>query len=130
MDTIKNHVESVYEKAKQYTETSLELYKLNAINTTADVVSSLVSRIVLVTVFSIFTLFVNIAISLLIGKYLNDYYLGFLIVSMFYLAVGLVLYFFNDKFIIIPINNIIIGKLLNPRKIEMNLPNTAESDTI
>ena len=116
METIPNHIESIYNKAKKYTETSIELYKLNAIDTTADVVSSLVSRMAFVLVVSMFTLFVNIAISLLIGNLIGHYYLGFLIVSAFYLIIALMIYFFNDSLIKTPITNLVIAKLLKPKK--------------
>ena len=118
METAANHIELLYEKVKEYTETSLELYKLNAIDITADVVSSLVSRIALVLVFSLFTLFVNIAISLLIGNLIGSYYLGFLIVSGFYLIITIFIYFFSNKFIKIPITNLVIAKLLKSRRKE------------
>lgn len=118
METAAKHIELLYEKVKEYTETSLELYKLNAIDITADVVSSLVSRIALVLVFSLFTLFVNIAISLLIGNLIGSYYLGFLIVSGFYLIITIFIYFFSNKFIKIPITNLVIAKLLKSRRKE------------
>ncbi|WP_166966074.1 hypothetical protein [Yeosuana marina] len=118
METAAKHIELLYEKVKEYTETSLELYKLNAIDITADVVSSLVSRIALVLVFSLFTLFVNIAISLLIGNLIGSYYLGFLIVSGFYLIITILIYFFSNKYIKIPITNLVIAKLLKSRRNE------------
>ena len=115
METTAKHIELLYNKVKEYTETSIELYKLNTIEITADVLSSLVSRIVLVLVFSLFTLFVNIAISLLIGNLIGSYYLGFLIVSGFYLVITMLIYFFSNKFIKIPITNLVIAKLLKSR---------------
>ncbi|WP_100616037.1 phage holin family protein [Confluentibacter citreus] len=128
METTAKHIELLYDKVKEYTETSIELYKLNAIDVTADVVSSLVSRIAVALVFSLFTLFVNIAISLLIGKLLGAYYLGFLIVSGFYLIIALIIYFFNDTLIKAPITNLIISKLLRPRRSEFVKSNTEENE--
>lgn len=118
METAAKHIELLYDKVKVYTETSFELYKLNAIDITADVVSSLASRISMVLVFSLFTLFVNIAISLLIGNLMESHYLGFLIVSGFYLIITILIYFFSNKFIKTPITNLVIAKLLKSRKKE------------
>ena len=112
METAAKHVELLYVKVKEYTETSIELYKYNAINITADVVSSLVSRVLLVLVFSLFTMFVNIAISLYIGNLIGSYYLGFLIVSGFYLIITMLIYLFSNKLIKTPITNLVIAKLL------------------
>tara|TARA_R110002096_G_scaffold431563_1_gene646971 strand:- start:10528 stop:10911 length:384 start_codon:yes stop_codon:yes gene_type:complete len=120
METLSKHFESVYEKAKDYTETSIELFKLNTIDTIADVVSSLVLRFALILVISIFTLFVNIAISLFIGNEIGNYYMGFLIVSVFYLIIALLIYFFNDTLIKTPITNLVIEKLLKSKKAKNN----------
>ena len=97
MDNIATNAEMLYEKAKSYTETSLELFKLNAIDKTADIVSSLISRLALVLVVAMFTLFVNIALSVFLGKILGEYYYGFLVVSGIYLILILLLYFYSYK---------------------------------
>lgn len=128
MDTIYEQTEKLFNKAKQYTETNIELYRLTTISITADVVSSLVSRIAMFIIFSLFTLFVNIAISLFIGKQIGDYYLGFLIVSGFYLILALLIYILNNKLIKTPITNLVIAKLLKPRKIEFVESNVDENE--
>lgn len=130
MQTIYEHVETLYDKAKEYTETSIELYKLNAIDTTADVVSSLVSRIVLLIVVSLFTLFVNIAIGLFIGEQIGSSYLGFLFVSGFYLFIAIFIAVFNEKWIKKPISNLVIGKLLNPRRVDFTKSKRDENDSL
>jgi|SRR5690606_22161656 len=118
METTGQHIESLYNKVKEYTETTIELYKLNAIDAAADVLSSIVSRIVFVLVFALFTLFINVTISLLLGNLLGAYYWGFLIVSGFYLIIMILLYYFNGKLIKIPITNLVIEKLLKSRRSE------------
>ena len=130
METTAKHIESLYSKVKEYTETSIELYKLNAIDMTADVVSSIASRIVLVLAFSLFTLFVNIAISLFIGNLLGAYYWGFLIVSGFYLVISVILYYYGGKLVIEPISNLVISKLLKPRRPEFVEPNSEEDEKL
>ncbi|WP_044639410.1 hypothetical protein [Siansivirga zeaxanthinifaciens] len=115
METASKHIERLYEKAKNYTETSIELYRLNAIDKTASLVSSLTSRLLLVLVVSIFSLFVNIAISLYIGELLESSYLGFLIVSMFYLILAILIYFLSEKYIEAPISDLVIAKLLQKK---------------
>lgn len=130
METAAKHIELLYDKVKEYTETSIELYKLNAIEVTADIVSSLVSRIAIALVFCLFTLFVNIAISLFIGKLLGAYYLGFLIVSGFYLIITILFYFFSSELIKMPITNLVIAKLLKPKKTEFVESNTEENEKL
>lgn len=130
METTGKHIESLYFKVKEYTETSIELYKLNAIEATADVLSSIVSRLAFVFVFSLFTLFINVTISLLIGSLLGAYYWGFLIVSGFYLIIMILLYYLNGKLIKIPITNLVIEKLLKPRRSEFTKPNPVENEEL
>jgi len=67
-------------------------------------------------VIAMFTLFINIGFGLLIGELLNAYYLGFFIVSGFYLILAFALYIFKDKLIKEPIANEVISKLLKPGK--------------
>jgi len=109
-------VEMLYEKAKKYTETSLDLLALNTVDKTADVLSSLTSRVFIAMAVAMFTLFINIGISLFIGKLLSEYYLGFFTVSAFYFIMAVVLYFFKDKLIETPIANMIIAKLLKSKR--------------
>ncbi len=116
-------VEILYEKAKKYTETSAELLALNAVDRTADVLSSLTSRVIIVMFFAMFTLFINVGLSLFIGSLLNEYYLGFFIISAFYLVLALVLYVFKDKFIKTPVTNLIILKLLKSKKSDSDIFN-------
>lgn len=120
MDNIATNVELLFEKAKNYTETSLELYKLNAIDKAADVVSSLISRIALLLFVAMFTLFVNIALSLYIGKLLGEYYYGFLVVSGFYFILSILLYFYSNKYIKMPVTNLVIAKLLKTKTVKSN----------
>lgn len=114
-ETMATSVDKLYEKAKTYTETSAELWALKATDKSADVLSSLTAIICIVIVVAMFTLFVNIGLGLLIGNLLNRYYLGFFIVSAFYLVLGLVLYFYRNTLIKTPVANSIIAKLLKSK---------------
>ncbi|WP_338375125.1 hypothetical protein [uncultured Flavobacterium sp.] len=129
MDNIATNFEKLYEKAKEYTETSLELYRLNAIDKTADVVSSLFARLALLMVVAMFSLLINIALSLYIGKLLDEMYLGFLIVSGFYLIVAIILFLFSDKLLKIPLTNLVIAKLLHP-KVKNTNPNISNDEIL
>lgn len=125
MDNPTNMAKSIdvlYEKAKKYTETSAELLALNAVDKTADVLSSLTVIVLLVIAVAMFTVFINVGLSLFIGSMLNQYYLGFFIVSGFYLLLAIVLYMFKDRFIKTPVANLIIAKLLKSKNTDFNIP--------
>lgn len=116
MDNIATNIELLYDKAKGYTEKSIELFRLNLIDKTADLVSSLISRLIILMVVAMFTLFFNIALSLYLGKIVGESYLGFLIVSGFYLVIAFLLFLFRAKWIKIPITNLVIAKLLKSKR--------------
>lgn len=108
-------IEMLFEKAEDYTRTTVELAKLNAVDKSADVLSSLISRLAIITVVAIFTLFINIGLALWIGESLGKSYYGFFIVASFYFIIVLILYTFRDQWIKIPTSNFIITKMLKKR---------------
>lgn len=118
MENIANNIELLYDKAEKYTSTSVKLLKLNAVDKTSDLVASLSLVTALIAILAIFSLFINIAISLYLGKILNDYALSFLIVSGFYLFIGILVFIFREKWIKIPIGNLIISKLMKEKTFE------------
>jgi hypothetical protein len=109
---------NLYEKAENYTKTSLELIKLKTVAAVADGLSTLTSRIAVGAVVAFFTLFLNIGISLWLGKVLGEYYYGFFIVALFYLIVAIVMHTMQHKIIRTPIGNMIISSILKETKKE------------
>ena len=105
-------IEMLFEKAENYTKTTVELARLNVVDKTADVVSSLISRIAVSIVFAMFAFLVNIGLSLWIGELVGKIYYGFFIVSSFYLLIAIILYIFKDQWIKMPISNFMIVKML------------------
>ncbi|MCC9063958.1 hypothetical protein [Flavobacterium piscisymbiosum] len=115
-DATTNENLNLYEKAENYTKTSLELLKLKAVSAAADVLSTLTSKIAVGAVVAFFTLFLNIGISLWIGKVLGEYYYGFFIIALFYLIVAIVMLKTQHKIIKTPIGNMIISSILKETK--------------
>ena len=118
MDSFTTNKDKLFEKVENYATTSVNLLKLNAVEKSADVISSLSHRIVLLLVVAMFTLFINVGVSMYIGKLLNEYYLGFFIVSTFYLLLAVFIYVFRNKFLKTPISNMVITKLL--KKVDLD----------
>ena len=115
MENIATDIELLYKKAEQYSKTSFELLQLNTIDKTSDVISSLSVVISISIIVAMFTLFINIGISLFIGKLLNDYAMGFLLVSRFYFIAAIIVFIFRNTLIKIPIDNLIVSKLLKDK---------------
>jgi hypothetical protein len=120
METNATTNENIFEKAENYTRTSLELVKLRTVSASADVLSTITSKIAVGAVVAFFTLFLNIGISLWIGKELGEYYYGFFILAGFYLLVAIILHTFQHSLIKIPIGNMIISSILKETKTDLN----------
>ena len=112
MESTSNIFESLFEKAETFGKTTYELSKLKALETTTVVASSLVARLSVVLMLSIFTLVFNIGVALYLGDLLGKSYYGFFIVAAFYLIAGIVLHYFLHKWIKKPLADLIISQAL------------------
>ena len=91
MEAKANLIEPLIERVEQYSKTSFEILKLKSLDKTADVTSTLISRLLTVIIFSLFALTINIAIALWLGDILGKNYYGFLVVASFYGLIGIIL---------------------------------------
>jgi membrane-associated HD superfamily phosphohydrolase len=112
METPRSVIETLYERAEEYSKTSYELTKLKSLETTTVVVSTLISRLSVVIMFSLFALVLNIGIALWLGELLGKSYYGFFIVAGFYLIAGSVFHFFLHGWIKKPVSELIITQAL------------------
>lgn len=112
MNTMATDKKLLISKTEKFTKTSIDLLKLNMVEKTADIVSSVTSGLTVILIVAMFTLFLNIGLGLWIGELLQSSYMGFLIVSGFYLIVAIVIYFYQDRLLKNPISDKIVVKLL------------------
>lgn len=110
-------IATLFERAEDYGKTTLNLLKLNAIDKSADVVSSLVSRlaVIMTVVFSV--LIVSIGLSLWIGKWLGDAFYGFFIIGGFYALLAILLQVFSHQWLKYPVSNSIIKQMLKQKTV-------------
>jgi hypothetical protein len=112
METPSSSIESLFEKVEVYGKTTYELSKLKLLETTNTIVVSLIARLGVIVMISMFSFVLSIAVALLLGDMLGKAYYGFFIVSGFYLVSGLVLHFFLLRWIKKPISELIIKQAL------------------
>lgn len=105
-------IAALLEQAKEFSNSTIELLKLQAIDKSADVVSSLVSRIAIVMAVALSLITVNIGIALWVGKLLGDYFLGFFVIGGFYAILAILLHIFRHQWIKYPISNSIIKQMI------------------
>lgn len=112
METTLNLTKELLERAERFNKTSLELLKLKSVDKTADVSSTLFSRVLLLIAFSFFVVMLTVAIALWLGEQLDSAYYGFLAVAIFYGVLGIILYSIHP-WIKRKMNNSIIKQMLN-----------------
>lgn len=105
-------IATLFERAEDYSKTTLTLFKLNAIDKSADVASSLVARIAVITTAVLSVLIISIGVAFWLGKVLNEVSYGFFIVGGFYVLLAILLHLFRKKWLKYPVSNSIIKKLL------------------
>jgi len=111
METPTVPIEALFEKVKDYTKSSAELYRLRALKIYSDVVSTVVTQLVLIIVVAMCVTALNIGIALWLGNIIGQAYYGFFIVAAFYLLLGIVIYAFRKQWIKTPLRNAIITKM-------------------
>lgn len=115
MENNATSIETLFAKAEDYGKTSIELFKLQAVDKSADVIAALATQLVFFTVVVLFLLTTNVGIALWIGEAIGELYYGFFIVAGFYVIVFFLLYIFRQQLIRIPLTNSIIGQMLNKK---------------
>lgn len=112
METKLSLVEPMLERVKEYGKTSLELFRLKSLGKTADILSIVTSRLLLLFFGLIFLTTLNIALGLWLGELMGKSYYGFLLLSLVYGIVAVFIYYkhptikakVNDKIITVLIN--------------------------
>ncbi len=112
MDEQSGLIESLIEKGEQYGKTTLELLKLKTLDKSADVVSNLVSWLIVLIFAVLFFLILNIGVALWLGELLGKSYYGFFVVSGFYALLSLIFGIFRKQIVKNPVNNSIIEQVL------------------
>jgi hypothetical protein len=106
---------TLLERAEDYGKTSLRLLQLNAIDKTADVASSLVSRLAVLLTVVLSVLIISIGGALWIGKQLGDAYYGFFIVGGGYLLLAILLQIFRHQWLKDPVSDTMIRQMMKEK---------------
>jgi hypothetical protein len=102
----------LFEKSQNLAKKSVELYKLKALDTSADIISTLAAQLTVLVFIAVFFLFANIGIALWIGEAIGNSYIGFFIVAGSYVIISLISYLLANKWIKAPLQNSIITQAL------------------
>lgn len=105
----------LFDKAENYTKTSIELAKLQLIDKSADVLSSFVSMLIISIVAGMFLMLASVGAAFWIGEFLGNIYYGFFAVAGFYLVIALIVGLFKNQLIKTPISNSFITSILKQK---------------
>lgn len=108
-----NSVEALFEKTTDYLETRIELVKLQAVNKITDVVSSFISRLVIVIIAVLLVVVLNTGIAIWLGEVLGKMYYGFFCLAGFYLVLIIILAAGRHSWLKKPIGDKLVKKMLN-----------------
>ncbi len=112
-DTNTSSIESLFKKTGDYVETRIDLMKLQAVNKTSEVTSSLVSNIIIVMLGMMTIMLLNIGIAFYVGEVLGGVHYGFFIVAGFYLLLATLIFVFRKEWLKTPVQDKMIRKMLN-----------------
>jgi fatty acid desaturase len=104
-------VEELADTVKDYVNTRIESVKLNVAEKSSAVIANLVAGLIVVSFFMLFFLFGSIALAFGLGEWIGKTWAGFLIVSGFYLLIGIVVWTARVKIIQLPVMNALIKQL-------------------
>lgn len=106
----RGHFEDLFDKAGDYVETRIRLYKLKAVDKVSDVASTIISKLIVAVAVLFFILMLNLGLAFLIGEALGKTYYGFFVMAGVYLLIWLLFSSQQDKWFKTPIVNSIIKK--------------------
>jgi hypothetical protein len=90
-DQLNQRFQNISSETKEYIETSIEYYKLDAYKKTAKGTSALLRYFFVLGVFLLFFSFLMIGVALFLGSLLGDSFYGFFIVAGFNLLLFIIL---------------------------------------
>jgi len=108
-----NSFAALFEKAGDHLETRLDLLKLQAINKSSEVTSSILSVVALLVIGIFAITILNIGLGLWIGELLGKTYLGFFVLGGFYTVVAILVHLFRHTWLKQPVTSMFIKKMLN-----------------
>lgn len=109
-------IEMLYEKAEQYTRTSLELYRLKAIDKITDVFATVASRFAILVVFALFFILLTFGLAFYLGEVFGKTYYGFFALALFYAALAIVLIIVRKRWLEDKMNDYIINQIFKEKK--------------
>lgn len=108
-----NQVEGLFGELREYVALRIQIAQLKFSSKSSLVASSVLTYMLVFMVAFFFILVLTIGVSLWIGSLMGEWYLGFMIMAGVYLMIGLIIYIFRNKWVRIPLNNLIVKEIFD-----------------
>jgi hypothetical protein len=108
-------IATLFERAEDYTKSSIKLLKLNAVDKSAEIVSSLFSMLVVSMTVVLSIVIISLGVALWLGKLMGDTFYGFFIIGGFYMLLAVLFRVFREQWLKYPISNSIIKQMMKPK---------------
>ncbi|MDO6429485.1 phage holin family protein [Flavitalea sp. BT771] len=104
-------IENLLDHARDYINIRVDEAKLSVAEKTSGVIAMVIATTVVNIIFLLALIFAGAAGAVAIGQWLNNYWLGLLMVAGLYLLAGLIVWAAKERLIRIPVMNAIIRQL-------------------
>lgn len=113
-----NNAETFVEQVKEYMNIRLAQLKLSFAEKTSKMMAVMIAVVMSALVFFLFLVLICIAGAIILGQWLESFWLGFVIVGGIVLVVGLILWILKDRIIGKPIMNALIKVMFDKEEDE------------
>ena len=107
-------IEVLFEKVESYTKTTLELYRLKAIDKITDVFATIASSLIIAVIIVLFFILFSIGLALYLGELLGNYY-GFFALGGFYALIALIFVMNRRAWLEIKLNDFLINQIFKEK---------------
>lgn len=111
MEKEPNNFEDLFDKAGNYAETRIELWKFKATKKASIIIATLVAKMIKYVLLAFFIILLNIGLAIWLGELLGKVYYGFFILAAFYLVAGLIFSSFKDQWVKNPLSDSFIKNM-------------------
>jgi amino acid transporter len=111
MEKIFAKVVAFVQDLKEYLSTSISVVKLKAADKTSKIAANLIAGVILFFFFLFFISFASIGFVYLLAIWTGEMFLGFFIVSIVYLFLGVLLWKTRERWLRIPILKVLIKQM-------------------
>ena len=111
----KTQIETLVIHLKDYFKENFNLFLLNTYEKISSVVSGITSVLFLASLLAFIFLFISIGLSLWIGKLMGETFAGFFVVGGLYLLIGIIIYANREKWIQVPVINVLLKNITDEK---------------